>query len=332
MTTCARRLSGMALALGLISGCTKNNGLPGPLIIGMNRSSGNALVCLADKEISRKAQERKWKVVYFDRSEKSLESLNSGQVDIAIAAPPSFFRFALEKPKAAAKLKILAGINSIQNTFSIISNRNARIQEAKDLRQKRLGHLGEYTEFFKNYFFLTEGINETQISQIAFKTTDDVYAALEEGRIDAAIVPDEITKRIDRKKYLPFFSTVHEITSQVIVSEAQLKKNPAVFANFLSSLISAEKELYVDFKQSLERLKDCYPESHDDILNDLLRRRELRVLIDESMRSQYVIYKKWLMSKPEYRAQMPLIRGFEIQDYLEPKLLKKLDFRRVLIK
>lgn len=315
-------------------GCTqkKDTTRPNKLIIEMNKRSGNALVCLAEKRNNLRNTERKWQIISIAQSEQSLVDLMNKKIDVAIATPPSFFRFSIAHPNTAGTLKILAGINSIQNNFSIISSRKSNIQTARDLKYKRLGHMGEPTDFFKNYFFLTEGINESQITQSSFATSEKLLKALDEGKIDAAIVPDEISDHLDHKRYLPFFSSIHEITSQVIVRDDFLKSDPDSLTNFLETLISVEKELYIDLNLSLERMKTCYPESRDEGLNEMLRRRELRVLIDESLRTQYVIYKKWLMSKPELRSSLPLIREFRFQKQLDSSLLKNIDYRRVLIK
>lgn len=303
-----------------------------PLIIGTINRSSNALLCLADKHNSKKNIHKKWKLKFYDRGDQTLDDLSKNQIDIAISAPPSFFRTSIESPEKTRSLKIVAGINSIHNTFSMLTKRDSNIKSAKDLVGKRLGHQGEYTEFYKTYLFLTEGINESTISEYYFKNSQLALKALEENKIDAALVPDEINKKIDRKKYVPHISTVQEITSQIIVKTSTLNNRHDDVVSLVSDLIQAENDLYQNPKDALKKLQLCYPDSHDEILNDLIARRSLRVLIDESLISQYIVYKKWLISQPEYRSKVSRMRDFKIQDYLFTEILHSIDFRRVLIK
>jgi len=318
------------LGLGVLAACSRTPSSQDSLSIGVNSRATNAFICLVEK--GSKGKSKRWKSVLLDRTERGLRDLADRKIDVAISAPPTFFKYAIQHPEQAQDFRIIAGINNIQNTFAVVSPKRSGIRVVKDIRSRKLGHLGDIVDFFKTYFFLTEGINETSIQQTTFANYDSLMKALESGTVDAAIVSDEISRRLDANRYTIFYSSVHEITSQVIVRRELIEREADTLSDFLEALISTEKELYLDLNEGLAKLKTCFPDSHEEILKELLQRRELRVLVDESLRAQYNLYKKWIMARGEYRPQMAEIRKFNVTDYIDASLLRNVDYRRVLLK
>jgi ABC-type amino acid transport substrate-binding protein len=323
---------GPLLSSFILFSCTQEPQNSKMLTLGVNSLSSNAFICLVERGNARKGRPKKWKSVFVETNESRLKDLAEKKIDIAISAPPSFFRFAIDNPEQVKDFRIIAGINSIQNTLSVIATKSSGIESIRDIRSKRLGHIGNTTDFFKTYFFLTEGVNETSIQQFVFNTQEEVMAALESKKIDAAIAPDETSRRADPKLYNIFFSSVHELSSQIIVRKELIETHRGDLKELIEDMIAEEKELYVDTNLSMEKLKHCYPDSHVDILKDLLRRHELRVLIDESMLAQYALYRKWLLSKSEYRDKVEFIRSFNARNFIDSSILREADYRRVLLK
>lgn len=176
----------------------------------------------------------------FDSGKASLKAmLNDEGVDISAAAPtPTMFNsFARED------FIVFSTFSYAYEDIKVIANQGSGVNNAKDLKGKKIGTLmGSTGQFFAEMFLLYNSISSGDVEMVDY-VPQDLPIALKNGQIDAQIIwePHGTTAMEllgDKAIRLPS-SDVYKTTFNFLTMKNFASENPGVLEKFLRAIDEA---------------------------------------------------------------------------------------------
>lgn len=254
---------------------------------------------------------------------ESLLELYKGNLDIAhVAELPIVYALAgSDKYATGSDIngKIFANMIHVNNIQKIIARTQSRINDAQDLKNKKIGfYEGTTSEFFLDTFLLEHGIDDSSVEKVNIDISKHI-TAFQNGEVDAIVSwePEASTILTEMEEEATQLTTMidHSTLWLAVSSASFIDHNPEIIELYLQALTKAQnyiKDNPSEAQQLLARKTNSSPK----IIKKLWSTIEYELTIGENMLILLEDQYRWLQ-KNKYIDQRSGLINFEEGIYFE---------------
>jgi len=294
-----------------------STGIRGPVTIGVDRSPLSALMMIAEDQGFFSKQGVDVKVKYYSSGKLALDSMFSGEVELATPAETPIVFSSFER----MDFSIGATIGSSDNEAKIVARKDKRIQKPGDLRGKGIGtQKASAVHFFLHNFLIKNGLSEKDI-KLSFKHPDELVPALANGEIDAFSMREPYLSKAKAllKENIILFEEpgLYLKTYNLVAFNTFIKERPEAVKSIVKALMKSE-EFVKKYPEHAQRIVSNKTEVMKSEVTRLWPDLRHEVSLEQSLLTSLENEARWaIRNKLTYRKKVPNYLNFIYPNALE---------------
>src|SRR5208283_2603737 len=260
----------------------KPAGPPEKLTIAYNAPPFTVLADIAQAQGYFRSEGLEVTPLFYSSGKAALDEQLEGKADFAtVAETPIMFAI-----MNGQKISIVAGIQSSDRNAAIVARKDRGISTARDLKAKKIGvNLGTNGEFFMDTFLAIHGMARQDVTIVDLKP-EEIPKALVSGYIDAASAWSpflgQAQKELGDKGVTFYDEDIYIETSNVVATQASIRKNPARVTKLLRALLKAE-EFVMHHPSEAQKIVADFRHMQLDLLGGMWANNTFSVTLDQSL-------------------------------------------------